>query len=93
MDIIFWEIFGILAGLITVSGFVPQIIKGYKTKKMEDLSYFLNILIGIGMFMWIVYGIVISSIALTITNVIGVSCNITLILMKYRYSKKNILHL
>ena len=30
-----WEIFGIIAGLITASGFFPQIIKGYRTKRLK----------------------------------------------------------
>jgi len=37
-----WEIFGIMAGLITSSGFIPQIIKGYKTKKIRRFILFLE---------------------------------------------------
>ncbi len=85
-----WELFGIIAGIITVSGYVPQIIKGYKTKHLTDLSYFLNILMGVGMVMWLVYGIHLKSIAIIFANILGVSLNLTLILMKYFYSRKNI---
>jgi MtN3 and saliva related transmembrane protein len=82
-----WEIWGILAGLITASGYVPQIIKGYKTKRLEDLSYLLNILMGFGLTMWLVYGIAVESIAIILTNLIGIALNLTLILMKYHYSR------
>ena len=82
-----WELFGMVAGMITVSGFLPQISKGYRTKKLDDLSYSLNILVGTGMFMWIIYGININSIPVIATNIIGVICNIILIAMKYRYSE------
>ncbi|MFH1126740.1 MAG: SemiSWEET family transporter [archaeon] len=87
-----WELFGLAAGAITVSGFFPQIIKGYMTKKMDDLSYFFNILIGVGMLMWIIYGIKINSLAVIATNIVGVSCNLIMILMKYKYSKRNQKH-
>ena len=84
-----WELFGMAAGAITSSGFLPQIIKGYRTKKLEDLSYFMNILLGAGMVMWIVYGLHIMSISVVAANLVGVSLNIILIVMKYVYSKKN----
>jgi len=84
-----WEIWGIVAGLITASGFIPQIIKGYKTKKLDDLSYFLNGLISLGMCMWFVYGIQIKSLSVVVANIIGVTLNITLIVMKYRYHKQS----
>jgi len=83
-----WEIFGLIAGAITICGFIPQIVKGYKTKKLGDLSYLLNIFISIGMFMWLIYGVHINSPAIIISNAIGLILNIFLILMKYYYSRK-----
>ena len=83
-----WEIFGLVAGAITVSGFLPQIIKGYKTKSLNDLSYLLSTLIGVGMFMWIIYGIVFGSLSIIVANVVGVTLNLILLIMKYNYSKK-----
>ena len=38
-------IIGILAGILILSGWVPQIVKGYKTKKLNDVSAYLMILI------------------------------------------------
>ncbi|MFH1181558.1 MAG: SemiSWEET family transporter [Candidatus Woesearchaeota archaeon] len=84
----FWEVWGVVAGLVTSSGYIPQIIKGYRTKKLEDLSYLLNALMGLGMLMWLVYGIAIRSLAVTAANILGVSLNITLLAMKYHYSRK-----
>lgn len=82
----FWEIVGVVAGLIVVSGFIPQIIKGYRTKKLEDLSYFMMIFLALGMLLWILYGIHISSFPVIFANIIGVFCNIVLIVMKYKFS-------
>ncbi|MBU0666885.1 MAG: SemiSWEET family transporter [Nanoarchaeota archaeon] len=84
-----WEIWGVVAGLITVSGYIPQIIKGYRTKKLEDLSYMLNIFMGFGMIMWLVYGFVITSFSVIFAQVLGVSLNVTLIWMKYYYTNIN----
>lgn len=82
-----WELFGLAAGAITVFGFVPQIVKGYRTKHLKDLSYLMNGLLGVGMGMWLIYGINKKDIAIIAANIVGVAFNITLILMKYYYSK------
>ena len=83
-----WELFGLIAGGITVSSFIPQIIKGYRTKKLHDLSYFLGIFFSLGMIMWIIYGVHIKSLSVIISNVVGASLSFLLIIMKYYYSKK-----
>ena len=41
-------VIGILAGILILSGWVPQIIKGYQTKKLNDISSYLMILIFAG---------------------------------------------
>jgi uncharacterized protein with PQ loop repeat len=44
---------------------------------------------GSGMFLWILYGIHIGSIPVIVTNVMGVGCNILLIIMKLVYSTQS----
>ena len=83
-----WTILGVIAGLITVSGFFPQIYKGYRTRRLDDLSYFMLGLLGAGMFLWILYGVHIRSFPVIMANIIGVSCNVVLMVMKHRFSRK-----
>ncbi len=82
-----WQIFGLVAGVVTMAGFVPQIIKGYRTKHLKDLSYMMNALLLTGMAMWIAYGINRKDVAIVATNIVGVVFNITLIVMKYYYGR------
>ena len=82
MDIV-W--LGILAGVITSFGFIPQLVKGYRTKKLEDVSYYMPLVLAIGMTLWLIYGIYRFDLAIIGANVFGVSCNITLIIMKRYY--------
>jgi len=84
----FWTIFGLIAGFMCITSFIPQILKGYRTKRLDDLSYLLLSFMGSGMFLWILYGIHIGSIPVIITNVMGVCCNILLLVMKFIYSKR-----
>jgi MtN3 and saliva related transmembrane protein len=52
-------ILGTLAGILILSGWVEQIIKGYKTKSLKDVSKYLMILISAGAGLWLIYGLVV----------------------------------
>lgn len=80
------ELFGLIAGAITSMGFIPQIVRGYRTKKLEDISYFMPTVLAIGMTMWFVYGLLLEALAIMIANTFGVSCCIILIIMKKKFS-------
>ena len=80
------EILGLIAGAVTSLGFIPQLIKGYKTKKLGDVSYYMPAILAIGMFLWFFYGIVIPAFAVIIANAFGIFCCLALIFMKKKYS-------
>ena len=86
MDSSFITILGLCAGAITSVGFIPQLIKGYQTKKLNDVSYFMPIVLAIGMTLWLIYGILNSSISIIAANIFSISCSISLIIMKKKYS-------
>ena len=81
-----WELVGLLAGAITASGFLPQIYRGYKTKRLDDLSYLMLIFLCVGLSLWLLYGIHLNNIPIILANAAGVVCTTTLILMKFKYS-------
>jgi len=62
-------IVAILAGILILSGWVPQIIKGYKTKRLNDVSSYLMICIFAGAVLWLVYGIEIDDIYIVGVNI------------------------
>ena len=80
------ELIGLLAAIITSAGFLPQIIKGYRTKKLDDVSYFMPIVLAIGMTIWLIYGLLLNAIAVIGANIFSIGCSIALIIMKKRYS-------
>lgn len=86
MDQTTLEIFGLIAGAITSLGFLPQLFRGYRTKKLDDVSYFMPGILAIGMTMWIVYGFLIEAMAVIIANFFGVMCCLVLIFLKKRYA-------
>jgi len=52
-----WTFIGITAALLTMFGFVPQSIKMWKTKSVKDVSGLTLLQFGIGVTLWMIYGI------------------------------------
>ena len=81
-------IVGIAAGILILSGWVPQIIKGYKTKRLNDVSSYLMICIFAGAVLWLVYGIEIDDIYIMGGNVAAMFLTMTVLSMKLKYERK-----
>ena len=81
-------IVAILAGILILSGWVPQIIKGYKTKRLNDVSSYLMICIFAGAVLWLVYGIEIDDIYIIGVNVAAMFLTMTVLYMKLKYERK-----
>ncbi len=52
-----WIVLGVLAASLTMFGFVPQIIKMWKTHSAKDVSGLTLIQFGVGVTLWMLYGI------------------------------------
>ena len=80
-------ILGISAGVLILSGWVEQIIKGYKTKSLKDVSKYLMVFIAGGSILWLIYGIIVSDIFIIGTNVAAIFLMMIVLFMKKRYEK------
>ncbi len=78
-------ILGIAAGILILSGWVEQIIKGYKTKSLKDVSKYLMVFIAGGSILWLIYGIIVSDIFIIGTNIAAIFLIIIVLFMKKRY--------
>lgn len=78
---------GLIAGMLTSTGFIPQIIKGYQSKRMSDVSLTMPIIVGCGMSLWLIYGIIIEDIPVMVANTIGTILLCTIVAMKLRYDR------
>lgn len=82
-----WTYLAFVAGALTSTGYIPQIIKGYRTRKLDDVSVIMPAVLGFGMFLWLIYGLAREDSAIIAANVVGASFTTLLVLMKMRYSK------
>lgn len=87
LDEISISILAITAGVLILSGWIPQIVKGYRTKKLEDVSKYLVILVAIGGLLWIWYGFEKDDVFIIGVNVGAIGLTMTVLAMKFRYSK------
>jgi MtN3 and saliva related transmembrane protein len=79
---------GILATFFTMWSTVPQIRKSLKTKKTDDVSKWLIICLTGGLSLWVAYGVLKGDMIIVIANAIGVSLNLCLLFLKWKYSNK-----
>lgn len=87
-DIVYFaDVIGIIAGILVLSSFIPQLHKAYKTKRMSDVSIYLMGLIASGMLLWVVYGIIRRDPVIIGTNAAGFVLNIILMILKLKYDK------
>ena len=80
-------VLAIIAGIMILSGWVPQIIKGHRTKKLDDISKYLMILVAAGAFLWILYGVEKDDPYIIGVNVAAIALTMIVLCMKLKYSK------
>ncbi len=88
LDSLTLTLIGVLASILILSGWVHQIIKGYKTKSLKDVSKYLMILIGVGAILWLIYGLEVNDVYIIGTNVTAVILMFIVFVMKRKYDKK-----
>ena len=80
-------VIGIVAGILILSGWVPQIVSGYKTKRLNDVSAYLMILIFAGAALWLVYGIALDDVYIMGVNLSAMVLTMIVLSMKLKYEK------
>lgn len=85
MDINYIAIIGLVAGACTTISFLPQVIKTIKTKETKDISLPMYILLATGIFLWIIYGILIGSLPVLLANAISFVLATIILVLKIKY--------
>lgn len=76
----FWvEVIGVFAGFLGVIAWIPQIKRVWSEKKHDGISLPTFALVSISLILWLVYGIIIGSVAMTLANISALSCIIAII--------------
>jgi MtN3 and saliva related transmembrane protein len=73
---------GYLAGLLTTGSAVPQVVKSWRTRSVQDLSLAMLCMLNIGLLCWLVYGVSYSDWPIVLTNGCSFALWCSLLVMK-----------
>jgi MtN3 and saliva related transmembrane protein len=86
VDII--SIFGLIATIASSIGFLPQVIKAWKTKKTRDISMLMIAIFTISATSWIIYGLPKNDVFIVGSNVFILTLTLILLVLKVKYRGK-----
>jgi MtN3 and saliva related transmembrane protein len=81
-----WQMVGSVGALLTMFGFVPQILKIHRTKSVEDVSLPMLIQFAVGVFLWAAYGLHREDPIIVISNLVSFASLFMAIVLYFRYS-------
>lgn len=76
---------GSIAGILTTLAFVPQVMKVMQTKDTKSLSLGMYSMSVIGIFLWLVHGIVTGDMALLVANAVTFFLSLVILAHKIIY--------
>ncbi len=82
------EYIGIVAAILTTSGFVPQVYKTLKTKEVKGISLSMYLVLFVGMAFWLIYGVKINSFSIIVANIVSGLLVLMQIIAKIIYGKR-----
>jgi MtN3 and saliva related transmembrane protein len=80
-----WILIGVIAAILTMFGFVPQIAKMYRTKSVTDVSVLTLLQFTAGVSLWAVYGYAIQDAVVTGANIISLLTLLAALSLYYHY--------
>ena len=80
------DFIGAVAGTLTTLAFVPQVIKAWRTKSVDDLSIWMLLAFTTGVVLWVVYGVKTQSMPVVAAN--GVTCVLALMLVTMKLQSR-----
>ncbi len=78
---------GLVAGTLTTIAFIPQLLKVWKSKSANDISYVMFILFVTGIVLWEIYGWEIHSMPVILFNIITFILGISILILKYIFDQ------
>lgn len=86
MDLI-TQIIGFLAAAVGTSLMLPQVIKTFKTKKVDDVSLVMLVFYFLNCLLWLTYGLLILAWPLIVCNFIALIISIIQLVLKFQYKQ------
>jgi MtN3 and saliva related transmembrane protein len=82
------ELLGFIAGALTTSSTIPQLVRIFRLKSAYEISMAFTILMLVGLSIWLVYGLYLGLTPVIVWNAIGTGCVAMLLVAKLRYGRR-----
>lgn len=79
------DIIGFAAACLTTVSFVPQAWHTFRTKDVSGISLGMYACFTVGVFLWLVYGLLLGAWPIVVANAITLALATAILLMKLRY--------
>ncbi|MEH2055723.1 MAG: SemiSWEET transporter [Nostoc sp.] len=81
----FVTILGLFAASITTVSFLPQMIKIWQNQSAKDVSFVMLICFNTGVFLWLIYGIILKQLPIILANAVTLFFNLIILWLKIKY--------
>ena len=82
------DILGYLGAALTALNFLPQVLKAWKTKNVDDLSFWMLVLVISAQIVWLAYGFTLQLVPVIIANSSLLVMALMLLILKLVYRKR-----
>lgn len=81
------DLIGYVAAVLTTVSFVPQAWKTFRTRDVSGISLGMYALFTTGVALWLVYGIALGNVPITLANAVTLSLALAVLVMKLRFGQ------
>ncbi|MEB3355163.1 MAG: SemiSWEET transporter [Synechococcales bacterium] len=78
---------GLVAGSLTTIAYLPQLLKTWRSKSAEDISWSMLITLCLGIVLWLVYGSYVHDLPVILANVVTLMLTSFILVLKIRYRR------
>jgi len=81
------DLLGLVAGSLTTISFVPQVLKIWRTRSGQDVSFGMFILFSLGVLLWLVYGLALGAVPIIVANAATLILALVVLALKLRFDR------
>lgn len=78
------DLLGSIAALFTTMAFVPQVMQCLRTRDLSAISLPMYLIFSLGVFLWLVYGVTISSMPVILANSFTLALSLLILGLKLK---------
>ena len=79
---------GYTAAVVGTFLMLPQVVKSWRTKRVEDLSLGMTVLYFFNCLLWLIYGLLITAFPMIVANAAALVVSIVQVVLKLKYRQK-----